>query len=566
MLRENIGDESVDLVYLDPPFNSSVNYNQLFKEPTGAPSEAQVEIFQDTWGWGPSAEGAFDDVMRQGGDISTLVNAMRSTLGQNSMMAYLAMMAARLTELHRVLKPTGSLYLHCDPTASHYLKLLLDSVFGPQNFLNEVIWKRTSAHSAARRWADLHDTILYYSKGPDYTWNKIVTPYEASYVARFKNLDGNGRRWSDDNLTAPGVRGGFSGKAWRGFNPTEKGNHWKVSNKTIEELVGEDEVARLNTIEKLDLLEANGMIYWPASGGFPRFKRVLGDGIPLQDLVLDIPPLNSQASERLGYPTQKPRALLSRLIRASSNEGQVVLDPFCGCGTTIEAAESLGRRWVGVDVAHYAISLIEARLHANYPAASYLIDGRPTTIDGARELARRNKHQFQMWAAWRLGAQSYREIKKGPDRGIDGRIQYKNGAYGWGQIIISVKGGDNVGVASVRDLRGVIEREKAEMGVLVTLAEPTRQMVSEAVSAGFVSKSAHGRKPRLQIVTAEEIINGRMPDFPSLPEAMPIRPRTIKKKRKVSDQIEMLLPIGESIPVKLRKNEVLDPRFLDLVV
>ncbi|AMY03470.1 DNA methyltransferase [Mesorhizobium ciceri] len=563
MLRENIDDQSVDLVYLDPPFNSRVNYNQLFKEPTGAPSEAQVQIFQDTWGWGQSAESAFDDVMRQGGDVSVLLRAMRSALGQNSMMAYLAMMAVRLIELHRVLKPTGSLYLHCDPTASHYLKLLLDNVFGGENFLNEIVWKRTSAHSAARRWADLHDTILYYSKGPEYTWNRIVTPYDASYVARFKNVDSNGRRWSDDNLTAPGTRRGFSGSEWHGFNPTEKGNHWKISNSAIEAIAGEEAVATLNTLEKLDLLHSNGMIYWPLGGGFPRFKRVLGDGLPLQDLILDIPPLNSQASERLGYPTQKPSALLSRLVRASSNQGQVVLDPFCGCGTTIEAAETLGRQWIGIDVAHYAVSLIEARLNANHPRATYSIDGRPTTIDGAHELARRDKHQFQMWAAWRLGAQSYRETKKGPDRGIDGRIQYKNGIYGWGQIIISVKGGDHVGVSAVRDLRGVIEREKAEMGVMVTLAEPTRQMVNEAVSAGFVSQSAHGRKPRLQIVTAEEIINGQMPDFPPLPEPMPIRQRA--KKHKKSDQIEMLLPIGEGIPVKLRKNEVLDPRYLDLV-
>jgi DNA modification methylase len=563
MLRDNVDDESVDLVYLDPPFNSSANYNTLFAEQDGSPSEAQVEIFRDTWKWGESAESSFDDVMGMGGDLSVLMRALRGALNQSPMMAYLAMMAARLIELHRSLKPTGALYLHCDPTASHYLKIVLDSIFGPSQFLNEVIWKRTSAHSAARRWGDVHDSILYYAKGPNYTWNNVFTPYDASYVARYRNTDGEGRVWSDDNLTAPGVRNGYSGQPWRGYNPTEKGNHWKVSNKAVAELVGPLVAEGLSTIEKLDALEKAGLIHWPQSGGFPRFKRVLGNGMPLQDVIGDISPLNSQARERLGYPTQKPLALLDRLIRASSNPGDIVLDPFCGCGTTIEAAESLGRQWIGIDIAHYAISLIEARLRTNHSQAKYAVDGRPTTIDGARDLAKRDKHQFQMWAAWRLGAQSYREIKKGPDRGIDGRIQFKNGAYGWGQIIISVKGGENAGVGAVRDLRGVIEREKAEMGVLATLAEPTQQMIAEAATAGFVEKTVHGRLPRIQIVTAEEIVNNSLPKLPPLPQPVPVQNRSARKPKKPTAQIEMLLPIGEA-PPKPKRDEVIDPRYLDL--
>ena len=271
------------------------------------------------------------------------------------------MMAIRLRELHRKLKQDGSLYLHCDPTASHYLKVLLDGVFGPKAFRSEVIWKRTGAHSAAKRWADVHDCILFYSKSGEYVWNDIFINYDAAYKARYRNLDDQGRLWADDNLTAPGIRGGDFGAPWKGFNPTDKGLHWKVSRSAVIELIGEEEAKRLSTTQKLDVLDHHGLIYWPNSDGFPRFKRVLGKGVRLQDVILDIPPLNSQAQERTGYPTQKPLALLDRIIRASSHPGQVVLDPFCGCGTTIDAAERAGRRWIGIDIAVHAVKVIENR-------------------------------------------------------------------------------------------------------------------------------------------------------------------------------------------------------------
>jgi adenine specific DNA methylase Mod len=304
ILREQLKDESVDLIYLDPPFNSQANYNVLFKAPSGAESHAQVEAFEDTWHWGESAEHAFDEVMKSGNtDVSEMLRAMRDFLKENDMMAYVTMMAVRLLELRRVLKSTGSLYLHCDPTASHYLKILLDSIFGVTNYRNEVIWKRTTAHSASVRWADVHDVILFYTMSNEFTWNTILTKYDQTYAIRYKNRDNKGGLWSDDNLTAPGVRHGDSGASWKGYNPTDRGSHWKVSNVAVNSLVGEERAKLLSTTEKLDLLDAHDLIHWPRSKGFPRFKRYLGNGMRAQDIIFDIPPLNSQAQERLGYPT-----------------------------------------------------------------------------------------------------------------------------------------------------------------------------------------------------------------------------------------------------------------------
>lgn len=273
----------------------------------------------------------------------------------------------------------------------------------------------------------------------------------------------------------------------------------------------------------------------------------------------DISIINANAKERLGYPTQKPLTLLERIISAASNPGDVVFDPFCGCGTAVDAAEKTGRQWVGIDIAHYAITLIEERLARWRPDATYEVYGRPTTLAGARDLAQRDKHQFQWWAAWRLGSQSYRKDEnRGPDQGIDGRIAYKNGPYGDGNIIISVKGGENLGVHMVRDLRGVIEREEAEMGILVTLAKPTSPMVTEASRAGFVGKSAHGRLPRLQVVTIGDILDGRMPRMPPVPRPEHHAPTRKKTSR---DQLEMLLPVsGEAMP-KMR-GDYIDPRFM----
>lgn len=551
VLRNHVRDESVDLVYLDPPFNSSATYNVLFEEKLSVSPGAQLEAFRDTWEWGESSAEAYDDVLRAAGDLAILMRSLRSWLGQNAMMAYLAMMAVRLLELHRALKPTGSLYLHCDPKASHYLKLILDAIFGHECFRNEIVWKRTSAHSSAKRYGPVHDVILFYaaSDRSAAVWNQQYQPYENSYIETFFDQeDADGRRWKRTDLTGAGIRHGETGKPWRNIDVTAKGRHWAYPPS------------------ELDKLDAAGRVHWPAkAGGMPRLKQYPEDlnGVPLQDVWTDIRPLHNLARERLGYPTQKPVALLERIIAASSNEGDVILDPFCGCGTSVEAAERMKRQWVGIDVTHYAVTLIEARLAAAHPGAAYVVEGRPVDLAGARDLARRDKHQFEWWAAWRVGAQTYREKKRGADHGIDGNLYFKNGPFGDGRIIVSVKGGENVGVQMVRDLRGVIERENAEMGILVTLAEPTRPMLAEASAAGFVARSAHGRLPRLQIVTATDLVDNHLPNLPPLP--VPVsHPMRAPRRRRDRDQLELLLPFpGEKIAPKATST-VVDPRFLAL--
>ena len=252
--------------------------------------------------------------------------------------------------------------------------------------------------------------------------------------------------------------------------------------------------------------------------------------------IMDIPPINSQARERLGYPTQKPLPLLERLILAASNEGDVVLDPFCGCGTTVHAAEKLGRKWVGIDVTHHSITVMEERMAAEFPKLKVEVEGRPRDIDSARDLARRDKYQFQWWANWLFGVQQYRERKKGADKGIDGEIFFLNGPKGVGRIITSVKGGETVGVYAVRDLRAVIEREKAEMGVLVSLGDPTGPMRVEAASAGFI-QTAHGVFPRIQLAPVSELFSGVKPRLPMAAPLDQLRPpRPVKSKKGAEDR------------------------------
>jgi site-specific DNA-methyltransferase (adenine-specific) len=489
VLRDHVNDESIDLVYLDPPFKSDANYNVLFKGPGGEGSHAQAEAFKDTWEWGESAAAAYDDVMAGNGDVALVLSGFRKWLGENGMMAYLSMMAIRLIELHRKLKDNGSLYLHCDPTASHYLKLMLDALFGHKSFRNEIIWCYTGPGSpGVRQFLRKHDNIFWYSKGDTWTFNVDDIRVEHS------------------EKTKANYKQGLLGSGFVGADHVihEKGK------------VPED--------------------WWQIA-------------------------IAPRGREYLGYPTQKPIKLLNRIVAASCPENGTVLDPFCGCGTTVEAAQALGRKWIGIDVTHYAVTLIEERLkRVGTKKDSYQVSGRPTDLEGANNLALRDKHQFQWWAAWCLGAQTYREEKRGADRGIDGNIFFRNGPYGDGRIIISVKGGENVGVAMVRDLRGVIEREDAQMGVLVTLVEPTGPMKSEAAAAGFVAKSAHGRLPRLQIVTVEEMLDGKMPKFPPLP--IPDRTRArVSTKKKGKEQIELLLPF-ENKKIVAAKGEYLDPRFI----
>ena len=511
VLRDSIKDASVDLIYLDPPFNSNASYNILFKGPAGGNSAAQIEAFDDTWHWNDSAEAAYADVMRCGNAAaSTMLRAMRSFLGDNDMMAYLAMMAVRLIELHRVLKPTGSLYLHCDPTASHYLKILLDAVFGAENFRNEIVWKRTSSHSSAKRWGPIHDTILFYSRGSDFCWNRTFESYSDDYVAKFYRQSDERGRYQVGDLTGAGKRNGDSGKPWRGVKPDDRGRHWAIPISLLRRMGLEDETERMSLHEKLDFLDSSGLIYWPKEDGMPRLKRYLDfqEGVAIQDFVTDISPISAHAQERLGYPTQKPVALLERILSASSNPDDVVLDPFCGCGTTVHAAQKLGRQWMGIDVTHLAIGLIEKRLREAFADVQFATHGVPQDIEGARDLARRGQyHEFEKWALSLIAAQPGNMGKKGADKGIDGNLFY--GPKSEGRAIVSVKAGENVNVAMIRDLRGVIEREGAGVGVFLTLTPPTRPMITEAAGAGLCQLANWNSVPRIQIVTIEDAMRLR---------------------------------------------------------
>ncbi len=503
ILRDYIPDESVDLVYLDPPFNSNATYNVLFRSPAGAESQAQIEAFEDTWHWGQEAEGAFEQVIRFGNtDGADLLRALRSILGENDLMAYLAMMAIRLLELRRVLKPSGSLYLHCDPTAHHYLKLLLDAVFGKENFRSEIIWRRSGAHnSATTQYGPVHDCLLFYSVSIS---RMIFHPpriqADSSWVEREYRFEDERGRFALDNLTASGTRNGPSGLPWRGVDPARvgSGRHWRYHPDTLEEL------------------DKDGRIHWPKKeGGYPKLKQYLLDskGASVGDVWTDIQVLGRTATERLGYPTQKPVALLERILSASSNPGDVVLDPFCGCGTTIHAAQKLGRRWIGIDVTHLAISLIERRLKDAFSGITFEVHGTPKDLDGARDLAQRDKYQFQWWALSLVDAQPYAGKKKGADSGIDGLIYFRSDAKTTERAIVSVKGGDNVSVPMIRDLKGVLDREKAPIGVFLTLTPPTRPMEAEAAAAGFYTLGER-RYPRVQIITVEQALNGTRPAIP----------------------------------------------------
>jgi len=452
VLQRYVGDASVDLVYLDPPFNSNANYNVLFKEHDGAEAASQIQAFEDTWKWDEHAARAYQETVEAGGKLSQALQAFRNLVGESDMLAYLSMMAPRLQELRRVLKPTGSIYLHCDPTASHYLKLLMDAVFGAGFFRNEISWKRTSSHSSAKKFAPIHDTIFYYVASARRKWFEPRTDYEEAYLNKYYKFDdGDGRlHWRAD-LCAAGTRKGSSGKPWRGIDPSVKGMHWKF------------------TVERLDELDKEGRIYWPPKGHMPQYKRYRDElkGKAVSDFWDDINRINPVGSERLGYPTQKPLALLERILQASSDEGDVVLDPFCGCGTTIDAAEKLGRRWIGIDITHLAINLIRHRLLDTYGEEikeTYAVIGEPTSVPDARMLAEQDPYQFQWWALGLVGARPV-DQKKGADKGIDGRLYFHDEGPGGKtkQVIFSVKAG-NTSVAHVRDLCHVVDREAGDFG------------------------------------------------------------------------------------------------------
>ncbi len=505
ILREYIPSESIDLVYLDPPFNSSRTYNVLFRQEGGRESEAQIAAFDDTWHWNEAAEDTYQELVREGPPhVAEMLSALRGFIaggktGGNQMMAYLVMMAARLVELHRVLKPTGSLYLHCDPTASHYLKLILDTVFGPQHFRNEIVWQRTNVHSDSKTWSQVSDIIFFYTRSAAFTWNPPYAPHSERHLqTKYANVDENGRRYMLDNMTSPNPRPNMMYE-WKGH--TSPANGWRYSRETM---------ARL---------DAEGRIWYPDDKSKrPRLKRFLDEmpGTLIGNIWTDINPINSQAAERLGYPTQKPLALLERIISASSNPGDIVLDPFCGCGTTVAAAQKLGRRWIGIDITHLSIALQKYRLKEMFGnAAEFQVIGEPVTLDDARQLATDDRFQFQWWALSLIRARPYggeagsKTGKKGADRGIDGVINFIDDHTGKAKrVLVQVKSG-KVKSGDIRDLVGTMDREAAAMGIFLSLEEPTREMTTEALKAGIYHSPGWNRDyRRVQLVTIGDLLSG----------------------------------------------------------
>ena len=507
VLRDHIPDESVDLVYLDPPFNSNASYNVLFREKSGEESQAQIKAFTDTWEWTVETERTFEqDIIAHSGTppaVKEMIAAFRQFIGRNAMMAYLVMMTPRLVELRRVLKPTGSLYLHCDPTASHYLKIVLDTVFGVRNFRNEVVWRRYGSHNdvgqGSRHYGRVHDVLLFYVKSDNPTWNQVFVPLDEKYVAStYRNLDENtGRSFTTTPLTGPGG--------------AEKGN-------PVYEWNGHTRAWRYN-IDTMQRLHDEGRLYYSRTG-YPRQKLYLDEskGVPVQDIWADITSLSGSHKERLGYPTQKPQALLERIIQASSNEGDVVLDPFCGCGTAVAAAQKLNRQWLGIDVTHLAVALMKSRLKDMFnldPGVDYSVVGEPQDVGSARAMFEQDPYQFQFWAVSLLEAQPQDQQKRGADRGIDGVFYFIDGPRRTPQkVVVQVKGGGTQ-VRDIRDLKGVVEREKAALGLFISLQEPTRNMRDEEASGGFYHSDLWQRDyPKIQLRTIDQLLAGQGFELP----------------------------------------------------
>jgi DNA modification methylase len=503
VLRQHFASESVDLVYLDPPFNSNRSYNVLFRERSGTESQAQIEAFDDTWTWSQDAERLFAELLA--GDLPVAVKdaleALRRLLGDNDVLAYLVMMTARLAELRRVLKESGSLVLHCDPTASHYLKIILDAIFRPERFRNEIVWRRTAVKGDARtRFGRNHDILLVYSKGDNPVFNRLTVAHSDEYRARFRFNDNDGRGlYRDAPLDSPNLRKNLKYE-YRGFPPPENG--WRVSREEME---------RLDRENRLIMPKRPGARIWR--------KLYLQEqpGVPLGDVWAEIAPINSRAAERLGYPTQKPLALLERVILSMSNAGDIVLDPFAGCGTAVDAAQKLGRRWAGIDITTLAIDIIDVRLRHTYSEAireKYDIVGIPKDLAGATALFTRSPFEFERWCVMLVDGEP--NEKQVGDRGVDGVIRIPtNNKGGSERVLISVKGGaSNPG--HVRDLIGTVESQSAAMGIFICLREPTRGMLEAAGHSRIYTYPVTNRAyPKVQILTVAELLDGKRPDMPT---------------------------------------------------
>lgn len=553
VLVRYIKDESVDLVYIDPPFNSKRNYNQIYNN-IGSEDVAQAQAFIDTWTWDDAAEHGLSLVVtNESGLLSNqtiqLTLGLEKVLGKGSLLSYLVSMTNRIVQLHRVLKSTGSFYLHCDPSASHYLKLVLDSIFlsAGGEYQNEIIWRRTGAHNKLTRFGPIHDVIFFYTKSGKYTWNHPKRPYMKGHVDEFFVKDEKGYRtnYFGNVLTGSGTRNGESGKPWKGFDPTIKGRHWAVPGALIDDL--DEDLSDLGQHQKLDRLHKLGYIKIVKGQAWPIYERYLrdGDGQPLQDIWSfqpytsgtvfgstdagideDVRWLSSQDSERLGYPTQKPEGLLERIISASSNEDDVILDAYCGCGTTVAVAEKLGRNWIGIDITYQSISLILKRLEDSY--GEKLLDdietnGVPKDFNSAVALAEKKddktRKEFEKWAVLTFAKnRAVINEKKGGDKGIDGTAYIVDGSTATKvetkTVIFSVKSNKALSPAVIRELFGTVERDSAVVGILITLY-PMKNLQAEAKKYGvYKNKLFNQEYPKIQVVSVEEILKGKRIELP----------------------------------------------------
>ena len=512
ILQEYISDSSVDLIYLDPPFNSKADYS--IQEKSGEESIVQITAFQDTWHWGEESEYSFSEICDTSPQpVVDVIRSLRGFLGTNDMMAYLVMMAIRLVELRRVLKNTGSLYLHCDPTASHYLKIILDSVFGKENYINEITWKRSQTRSSiSRRFRKARDILLFYSKTNHYDFHLQYKKLSRKSLELYKHKDDKGYYRLVPILVSGKTIYGITGRPWRGIDPSTRGKqgmHW------------------VTVHENLERYDQQGRIVWPGKkNGLPQLKYYLEEnpGVPVNDFWDDIAHISSSSKEMLEYPTQKPIALLDRIIQASCPEGGIVLDPFCGCGTAIISAENLRRRWIGIDITHLATALIKDRLKDSFrllPKKDYEVIGEPEDLESAKNLAKDNRYQFQWWVCSIVGARPYQDKKKGRDTGIDGIVYFRAFEEEMKEVkikiaILQVKSG-KVGVKDIRELAHVRKRESAEIALFVSLNPPTSEMTKEAISEGYyLLETQKARYPRIQILTIEEYFEGKMPELPDL--------------------------------------------------
>ena len=530
ILRTHIPDKSVDLIYIDPPFNSNQAYNVIFSEADGSSSQAQIQAFEDTWRWGETTEQAYHELVGTAPPLLVeTIKSFRGFLTETNLMAYLVMMALRLVELHRVLKPTGSFYLHCDPTASHYLKIILDQIFGVENFRNEIVWERTNAHNMkARYYSKIHDLLLFYSKGDSYTWNKQYTQYSDTQLSRYKT-DENGRLYTGRDLTMSTVMDSRNFE-WRGTQPPAH-RSWGASLEQLEEWYATGRI----------LLKKDGT---PRLDGLKVYLDEL-PGKQIPSIWNDVPRIGNTSKERLGYPTQKPLALLERVIKTSSNEGDVVLDAFAGCGTTIEAAATLNRQWIGVDITHLAITLLKYRLDDAFgDDVEYEIIGEPKDAESAKALAVQDRYQFQWWALSLIRARPYQGKKKGADGGVDGVIYYqdvdpdKPKKMLARKIVVQVKSG-KVSVKDIRELKSVVDSQDAVIGVFITLNPPTQPMLKEAATAGRFQwlHVTHTTYPKIQIRTIDELLVGNGIEYPQTP--IDVTFRRAERAAPQSQQIEI---------------------------